>query len=199
MKKVALLSLVEVLFLLVIGITDSFLLTTSRFQTKVSVNMGKTEEINSASLEILRQAVVTKAVDRQKIITSIRQLETKSPKIDAKSVEGKWELIFSSVPGGAAEGYLVGGFFNGYFANKEVVDFFACSLESSLGGFRGSPGTIVSTNPLIIEYVYQVFKIGFLPGQEVPPNVRSYRFIYVDDTIAVARTSTGAAALMKRV
>ena len=82
---------------------------------------------------------------------------------------------------------------------QEVVDLFACSLDSSLGGFRGPPGTIVSNTPLVIEYVYKELKIGFLPGQEVPPNVRSYRFVYVDDTIAVARTSTGAAALLKRV
>ena len=53
--------------------------------------------------------------------------------------------------------------------------------------------------PLEIEFVYTEFKVGFIPAQEVPPNTRSYRFIHVDDEIAVTRTSVGAATLLKRV
>ena len=114
------LSFLVVLVLFVVGITDSYhvISTSYRLRSTALLNMKKSQEGSGESVGILRQAAATKAVDRQEVITSIRQLESKSPKIDAKSVEGKWELIFSSIPGGAAEGYLVGGFFNGYFANK---------------------------------------------------------------------------------
>lgn len=73
-----------------------------------------------------------------------------------------------------------------------TVDFFAFSLDSSLGGFVG-PSRVASTTPLVIEYEYKKFiplNIGLL-GQEVPPNVRSYTFIYVQDGLAVARIDTG--------
>jgi hypothetical protein len=160
--------------------------------------------MKAENIAILRQAANTRDVERRAVIDNIRELETQSQSgkaklIDPASVEGNWQLVFSSIPGGAANGFLVGGFFDGYFSLKEVVDFYECSLKTNLGSFRGPPSVVTSTAPLEIEFVYTQFKVGPIPGQEVPPNVRSYRFIYVDDEIAVARTSAGGATLLKRI
>lgn len=158
-------------------------------------------QVEDSAIDVLRRAAETKEVDRQIVVESIRTLATKkNPTIDPEAIRGKWELIFSSIPGGAANGFLVGGFFNGYFAIKEVVDFYAFSLDTSVGGFIG-PSQVASTSPLVIEYEYKKFiplNIGPL-GQEVPPNVRSYTFIYVDDGLAVARIDTGGATLLRKV
>lgn len=73
------------------------------------------------AIDALRRAAETKEVDRPIVIESIRTLEMKKrPKINPEAIRGQWELIFSSNPGGAGNGFLLGGFFNGYFAIKEV-------------------------------------------------------------------------------
>ena len=51
---------------------------------------------------------------------------------------------------------------------------------------------------LVIEYEYKEFKFGPI-GQEVPPNVRSYTFVYVNDGLAIARIDTGGAVILKQV
>lgn len=149
-------------------------------------------------LGVLARAAETKDVERGDIISSFRRVEQQSTgDIDPSVLKGKWELIFSSIPGGAANGFVLGGFFNGYFAIKETVDFFALTLESPIGGFTG-PSQVASTNPLVIEYEYKEFKFGPI-GQEVPPNVRSYTFVYVNDGLAIARIDTGGAVILKQV
>ena len=73
--------------------------------------------------------------------------------------KGKWKVVFSSIPGGADKGFLIGGFFNGYFAIEEVCNFYEFSLKSPFGGFRGI-SRIASKSPLVIEYENTEFKLG---------------------------------------
>ena len=171
------------------------------FQPNRSSIRGYVLKSNEADkfLEILSAAADTREVDRKIVIDSINRLEKMNSKVnlDPKLLEGKWELIFSSIPGGAANGFLIGGFFNGYFAIKEVIDFYAFTLTSPLGGFKG-PSRIVSKSPLIIEYEYREFRIGPI-GQEVPSNIRNYKFIYLNKAIAIARISSGGATLLKKI
>ena len=102
--------------------------------------------MKAENIALLRQAAFTRDVARRDVIDNIRQLESgKANKIDPTSVEGKWELVFSSIPGGAANGFLIGGFFDGYFSIKEIVNFFECSLTTNLGSFRGPPSVVTST------------------------------------------------------
>lgn len=118
----------------------------------------------------------------------------------------------------------MGGFFDGYFAIREVCDFYGFSLKSSLGGFIG-PSKVSSKVPLVVEYENREFKLGpigtmisshndilttlmyillnvaqlNISGVEVPPIVRSYRFIHVDQTLAIARTSSGGGTILRRL
>lgn len=152
-------------------------------------------------IAILHQAAELQNIERAQVINSILLLEKKSTtfEMEPDSLRGRWKLVFTSIPGGAANGFLIGGFFDGYFAISEVVDLYACSLDTNfLSGFRGPPSKVVSKSPLVIEYLYTNFKVGPILN-EIPPNVRSFSFIYVDDVIAVARTSTGAATLLRRL
>ena len=171
------------------------------FQLNRSSIKGFALKSNEANkfLEILSAAANTREVDRKTVIDSINRLEKINSKInvDPKLLEGRWELIFSSIPGGAANGFLIGGFFNGYFSIKEVIDFYAFTLTSPLGGFKG-PSRVASKSPLIIEYEYREFRIGPI-GQEVPSNIRNYKFIYVNKDIAIARISSGGATLLKKI
>lgn len=121
--------------------------------SKMSIRAQRQTLMMSAeNIAVLRQAAFTRDVDRRDVIDNIRQLDTQSEKvkIDPTSVKGKWELVFSSIPGGAANGFLIGGFFDGYFSIKEIVDFFECSLKTAVGSFRGPPSELKSTVMLVV-------------------------------------------------
>lgn len=152
-------------------------------------------------IEVLKSATLNRNIERVEVSKSVNKLEKlcSSKVVDAASVFGDWDVVFSSVPGGAENGFVLGGFFNGYFAIQETCSFSIgdFKLRSSLGGFAG-PSRISSAKPLVIEYEIKEFKLGFIAA-EVPPNLRSYCFIYVDKELAVARClPSGAAALMKK-
>ena len=58
------------------------------------------------------EACKTRNVDRTALLSLINKILTTGNKsnISDKSIEGtKWECIFCSVPGGAANGFVVGG------------------------------------------------------------------------------------------
>jgi len=102
---------------------------------------------------------------------------------------------------------VLGGFFNGYFSIKEVLTF--CdngfiTLSSTLGSFRGK--SVVESDPLdptstlSVNYCFEEFKVWGPIGQEVPPNDKSYSFVYVDDELAIARIApSGAVTLLKKL
>jgi hypothetical protein len=152
----------------------------------------------SDDVDVLRRAAETKAVERQDLMAAIRGVEQEQGNADnPEALRGKWEVVFASVPGGAANGFVIGGFYNGYFAIPECVDFFAYSLESKLGGFLGD-SAVTSSSPVVIAAAYRKFKFGPI-AQEVPPNTRTFTFSYVGEDVACARLDTGAATLFRRV
>ncbi|KAJ1437654.1 hypothetical protein B484DRAFT_445036 [Ochromonadaceae sp. CCMP2298] len=156
----------------------------------------------SDDVEVLRRAAETKAVERQELVAAVRGVEQDkgSNAANPEALRGQWEVTWSSSPGGAAQGWVIGGFFNGYFAIKEVVDFYAYSVvvESLLCGFEGD-SAVTSTSPcVVIEADYKKFKFGFIK-QEVPPNTRVFTFSFVGEDVALARLVTGAALLFRRL
>ena len=80
---------------------------------------------NSIDIDIIRDAILYRKVSKENVINSIANIEKNSinpkKKISSKAIEGKWELVFSSlIP-------------SGYFPIIEICDFFEFSLTSSWG------------------------------------------------------------------
>ena len=134
-------------------------------------------------------------VSKEIIIQAIQSIERESSSIAHKRVpkeflRGDWELVFSSLIS------------SGYFPIKEVCSFYeGFELNSSwgpfsLGGFRGD--SLISDLPLVVEFQSRVFKLGPLTVK-VPPKPRSYRFLFIDDLIAVALSSSGGKTILQRV
>ena len=145
-----------------------------------------------SDLDILRQACQTRAVLSDVIASSINQIEKSAKNIKCNDLKGDWELIYSSIiPGG-------------YFPVTEIADFFAYSLTSSfgylpLGGFQGKSTVISETNPAVIEFSSDKYRLGGLEFKIKNPKSRSYTFLYVDQYFAVARSSSGGGTLLKKV
>ena len=115
----------------------AFLLIVSKFSIidsfvsykKISLHtciFSKTKSIDEKTkiIEGLQTAITYKNVPKEKVIDIIKDL-TSSPlsssNIKKSQIEGKWELIFSSlIP-------------SGYFPIIEICDFFEFSLKSSWG------------------------------------------------------------------
>ena len=160
---------------------------------------------SSASSDlILQQAAAKRDVDRRRVIECLSTV--KGGKVQADDVKGRWEIVFSSIPGGAAEGFLVGGVYdNAYFAIKEVInfasDFESIELNTPLGSFKGLAGISPKQSPFTIEYEFEKFiPLNFpLLSQEIPLNRRSYTFNYLKDGIAVCRTSSSSLILLKKL
>ena len=180
-----------------LSVTRSFFSSSSSFSSLLARSSNADVDL------ILERAASQRDVDRVVVVESMSKI--KGNKVKSDDVLGKWELCFSSVPGGAAEGFLVGAVYdNAYFAIKEVVnfatDFESIELNTPLGTFKGLSG-ISNQSPFTIEYEFEKFvplNVPFL-AQEVPPNRRSYSFIYLKNGIAVCRTSTSALTLLKRL
>ena len=152
---------------------------------------------------ILERAVTKRDVDRNIVIDCMSKI--KGNKVKADDVLGRWEACFSSVPGGAAEGFLVGAVYdNAYFAIKEVIsfesNFESIELNTPIGSFKGLAG-ISNQSPLTVEYEFEKFLPLNIPllAQEVPINRRSYSFIYLKNGIAVCRTSSSALTLLTKL
>ena len=143
-------------------------------------------------------------MDRRRVIECLSTV--KGGKVQADDVKGRWEIVFSSIPGGAAEGFLIGGVYdNAYFAIKEVInfasDFESIELNTPLGSFKGLAGISPKQSPFTVEYEFEKFiPLNFpLLSQEIPLNRRSYTFTYLKDGIAVCRTSSSALTLLKKL
>ena len=143
------------------------------------------------NLDTLRRACETRDVLPDEIVSSIDQIEKTAKDIKCDDMRGSWELIYSSIiPGG-------------YFPVTEIADFYGYSLASSfgflsLGGFQGKSTVISETNPALIEFSSNLYKLGPLKIDIKDPKVRSYTFLYVDQYFAVARSSSGGGTLLRK-
>ena len=157
----------------------------------LNMNALATSE-NEKRIEVLRDACETRKVPSADIARFIDQIESMTLDIECSDMRGSWELVYSSlIPGG-------------YFPVCEIADFFGYSLTSSwgplpLGGFRGKSTVISQTRPATIEFSSEIFKLGGIEINLKEPKQRSYTFLYADDLIAVARSSSGGGTLLKRV
>ena len=70
-------------------------------------------------------------------------------------------------------------------------------MRSPIGSFVGI-SQIASLSPLVIEYENKFFKVGPISA-DVPPNLLSYRFIYADENLIIAKTSKGGTTIAKKV
>lgn len=147
---------------------------------------------NEKGIDALREACETRKVPSTDIARFIDQIESLKLGIECSDMRGSWELVYSSlIPGG-------------YFPVCEIADFFGYSLTSSwgplpLGGFRGKATVISQTKPATIEFSSEMFKLGGIEINLKEPKKRNYTFLYADDLIAVARSSSGGGTLLKRV
>ena len=154
---------------------------------------GSTLDTNRdvTNLDTLRRACETRDVLPDDVVSSINQIERTAKDVKCIDMRGKWELIYSSIiPGG-------------YFPVTEVADFYGYSLTSSfgflsLGGFEGKSTVVSETNPAVIEFSSNLYKLGPIKINIKDPKVRSYTFLYVDQYFAVARSSSGGGTLMRK-
>lgn len=172
----------------------------SKKTSKVNVDKIKTQlaskqqniDIDS-QFRTLQQAAINREIDSDVVISLLRNFDQpnkiRGPALN--QLEGKWELIFSSlIPGG-------------YFPITEKCDFFEFSLESSwksfpLGKFLGN-SEVISADPLILEFYNTCFVLGPL---KIPINgikKRSYTFFTIKEGISVAKSSSGGFTLLKKL
>ena len=138
------------------------------------------------NLDTLRRACETRDVLPDDIVSSINQIEMAAKDVKCIDMRGKWELIYSSIiPGG-------------YTPIAEVVDFYGYSYTSPFGRFEGKSTVISETNPAVIEFSSNLYKLGPIKINIKDPKVRSYTFLYVDQYFAVARSSSGGGTLMRK-
>ena len=149
-------------------------------------------------INILREACLDRNRSTEDVNTAISSLESPSSdlKVCCTDMKGKWELVYSSlIP-------------NGYFPVREICDFYGYTLVSSfgilpLGRFRGDSKVLSETKPAVIEFNTNIYKLGPLVVDSTKKNkdkpARTYTFLYVDNEVAVARSSTGGGTLLKRV
>lgn len=148
--------------------------------------------------EAAEQRSVSSAVVAQ-LLAEIRDLSANLNRIKSQQLQGHWELIFSTLLP------------MGYFPICEQVDFFGYSVQSSwgpipLGEFSGTSTVRERPPAVVIEFITNRFSYRLSPtgplllDMEVKPSQpRSYSFLLVDETIAVAESSSGGLTLLKRL
>ena len=149
---------------------------------------GSTLDTNRdvTNLDTLRRACETRDVLPDDIVSSINEIEMAAKDVKCIDMRGKWELIYSSIiPGG-------------YTPIAEVVDFYGYSYTSPFGRFEGKSTVVSETNPAVIEFSSNLYKLGPIKINIKDPKVRSYTFLYVDQYFAVARSSSGGGTLMRK-
>lgn len=191
---------VAVAVLLSFSITNSFAIVSHQHRSK-SINIGRplwastgtnsNDAMVQQAIQTLKKATLEKSIPTEEVKAAISVLETNGASTVTKDLRGKWDLVYSSlIP-------------SGYFPVQEVADFFGYSLTSRfgplpLGGFYGDWEITSETNPCTIRFTTTEYRLGSvklkLKGKE-----RSYTFLYSDQDMAVARSSTGGGTLLKRV
>ena len=156
-----------------------------------SAGANSNDATRQQAVQTLTTATLEKSIATDDVKTAINVLESLDATTVTKELQGKWELVYSSlIP-------------SGYFPVQEVADFFGYSLTSRfgplpLGGFYGDWEITSETNPCVIRFTTTEYRLGpvklKLKGKE-----RSYTFLYADKDIAVARSSTGGGTLLKRI
>ena len=139
-----------------------------------------------------------------KAVQTIERTYKAKPAIES-STKGKWQLVFTNNPNAFESGFLLGGFLDGYFGSKEEVVFCDKGKITLKGGLL-SPGRyqgdseFISSKPLTLEYIFKDFKVGLIGQDGMGQITRQYRFLYVDERMAVTRIlPSGACAILKKV
>mmetsp|Transcript_5919 Transcript_5919/g.6038 ORF Transcript_5919/g.6038 Transcript_5919/m.6038 type:complete len:208 (-) Transcript_5919:467-1090(-) len=197
------------LLLLLSVLTFSSAWRTSIRSSKLRTLTALSSATSDAALVTLKEAIRTKNVDRSEVIKAVQALETetKFAPTTASAIAGKWEFIFTNSKTPQEAGFLLGGFLNGYFGTKEVVTFCDDNSEIShvviggLGRYKGASKVVsMSNSPLVLDYVYQDFKVAGIGQNGMAMLERSYIFVYVGDDLAVTRIlPSGACAVLKKV
>jgi hypothetical protein len=135
-------------------------------------------------IDNLRAASFDRSIDPEVINTAIEQLESSKLDVKCSDLRNKWELIYSTIiPGG-------------YFPVTEICDFYGYTINSSwgflsLGGFTGKSVILSESNPAVIQFSSDIYRLGGLEFKLNNAKPRSYTFLYADECIAVARSSSG--------
>jgi len=153
------------------------------------------------ALSILKEAALNRNGDVQLVKNAIDTISSSSSKLlrsDVSLINGKYELIFSSLLP------------FGYFPIKEIVNFLpSFKLTSSFisipfGSFEGVSTIVKSKAPAEISFYNKVFKLGQLsiPINEIKE--KTYRFIHIDDEYIVALSlssslSSSSGTLLKKL
>lgn len=149
------------------------------------------------AIEILTEACINRTIDKDSVLVTIKSLSptvSARPVIDSERLRGQWELVYSTlIP-------------QGYFPIKEICDFFEYSVTSSFGplplGRIEGPSEVLpedGTNTLRIKFQATSISLGPFRMNLEGKEPRIYSFLYVDDVISVAASSSGGYSLLRRV
>lgn len=158
------------------------------------------------ALGIVEAAVQTRNIDKQEVVRALQMLERsyKDKPIPETAIKGQWELVFTNSALAQEAGFLLGGYLGGYFPTREVINFNDNGIITLKGGFLSryqGESKIVSSRPLILEYVFKDFKIGPIGQDGMAQKVRGYQFIYIGDVNGITVTRilpSGSYAILKR-
>jgi hypothetical protein len=148
-----------------------------------------------SSLGIVKEALIT--FESKAMSQTERQpwsaIFPSSKSSSIKRLEGLWELVFTTlVP-------------TGYLPVYEVTNFFDFSVASSfkgisLGKVTGKSEIMEANDPVVMSLTSTGFKIGFIDVKFDPKKLKTktYTFLYVDDELCVAKSSSGGYSILKR-
>ena len=156
-------------------------------------------------LDTIKLVVDKKNVERTDVIRAVQLLEHKgtTTNFSGEDMNGKWECVFTNAPNAFEGGFLVGGVINGYFVTKEVLEIDLSRSTIELQGplwsrYKGSCNLTADKNG--IEYQFKDFKVGPIGQDGMGILDRSYNFIHLDGSLAVARIGpTRALAILKKL
>jgi len=165
------------------------------------------EEHRSSPEEVIRQCANKQAVDAAIVISALETLEKgihiasatsrqSSTRIDATSLDGNFELIFSS---SVANLPLVGKLFGGYMPNKEIITFDIDRKQMSLivELFPFLPTIDIYGDSLTYDETAAALEYQIRGKEGKPPS--RWDILYADGDIVAARSSVTGLNVIRRV
>lgn len=172
---------------------------TNTRQVKISMALNELKPSGSVEslIAIFSDAAVKKKVpiaQLKQAFVDIESVLTSKPvqKITKLSISGRWELVVSTL------------FSSGYLPVYEECDFFEYSLTSAfgpiyLGKVSGGSKILTEKHPYQIELTPISYQIGPLSVKLDSSRKRVYTFLYADNELAIAKSSSGGYSLLKKV
>jgi hypothetical protein len=189
--------LVVTITILFISQLEAFVLSRSRIpiytndKATICSVYATSKSTLTATVEVLKQATLQRDVGASEVKNLLESAALGAKqKIDSKKLAGQWELVYSSLLP------------SGYLPLKEVVDFYGYTLTSAYGflplGTIEGDSSITATAPLTVTFQNKSIRFGPVK-MNMKSDAKFYEFQYIDDAIAVAKSSSGGFSLLKKV